>query len=126
MPTPSRSLKKSLAYAHSPAAAAHSGLREQLRNSVIHCFEFTYELSWKMPKRYLEATEASPADLDLAFITQKPMTLGRLADTRNAFENSDLPNRVDVVDWAATSEAFRKIITQDKVVIQPAASTHTP
>ncbi len=59
-------LEKSLAYAHSPAALADAGLREQLRNSVIQCFEFTYELSWKMLKRHLEATEASPAELDLA------------------------------------------------------------
>ena len=59
-------LEKSLAYAHSPAALVDAGLREQLRNSVIQCFEFTYELSWKMLKRHLEATEASPADLDLA------------------------------------------------------------
>ena len=58
-------LEKSLAYAHAPAALADAGLREQLRNSVIQCFEFTYELSWKMLKRHLEATEASPADLDL-------------------------------------------------------------
>lgn len=57
-------LDKSLAYAHSPAAMADPGLREQLRNSVIQCFEFTYELSWKMLKRHLEATEASPAELD--------------------------------------------------------------
>jgi nucleotidyltransferase substrate binding protein (TIGR01987 family) len=59
-------LEKSLAYANSPAALADTGLREQLRNSVIQCFEFTYELSWKMLKRHLEATEASPAELDLA------------------------------------------------------------
>lgn len=59
-------LEKSLAYAHTPAALADAGLGEQLRNSVIQCFEFTYELSWKMLKRYLEATEASPAELDLA------------------------------------------------------------
>ena len=59
-------LEKSLGYANSPAALADPGLREQLRNSVIQCFEFTYELSWKMLKRYLEATEASPATLDLA------------------------------------------------------------
>ena len=57
-------LEKSLDYAHSPAALADSGLREQLRNSVIQCFEFTYELCWKMLKRYLEETEASPADMD--------------------------------------------------------------
>lgn len=59
-------LEKSLAYAGSSAALADAGLREQLRNSVIQCFEFTYELSWKMLKRYLEATEASPAELDTA------------------------------------------------------------
>lgn len=59
-------LEKSLAYAHSPAALADPGLREQLRNSVIQCFEFTYELSWKMLKRYLEATEASPAEIDVS------------------------------------------------------------
>jgi nucleotidyltransferase substrate binding protein (TIGR01987 family) len=59
-------LEKSLGYAHSPAAVADAGLREQLRNSVIQCFEFTYELSWKMLKRYLEETEASPADMDLS------------------------------------------------------------
>ncbi|NDP61252.1 HI0074 family nucleotidyltransferase substrate-binding subunit [Polaromonas sp.] len=59
-------LEKSLAYAHSPAALADAGLREQLRNSVIKCLECTYELSWKMLKRYLESTEASPADLDTA------------------------------------------------------------
>lgn len=58
-------LEKSLLYAHSPAALADAGLREQLRNSVIQCFEFTYELSWKMLKRYLEETEASPGDMDL-------------------------------------------------------------
>lgn len=59
-------LEKSLSYANSPAALADPGLREQLRNSVIQCFEFTYELSWKMLKRYLEETEANPADIDIS------------------------------------------------------------
>lgn len=58
-------LDTSLAYANSPAALADAGLHEQLRNSVIQCFEFTYELCWKMLKRYLEATEPAPSDLDL-------------------------------------------------------------
>jgi nucleotidyltransferase substrate binding protein (TIGR01987 family) len=59
-------LEKSLGYANSPVAMADPGLREQLRNSVIQRFGFSYELSWKMLKRHLEATEASPAALDLA------------------------------------------------------------
>ena len=59
-------LEKSLMYANSAAARADPGLREQLRNSVIQCFEFTYELSWKMLKRYLEETEASPTEIDIS------------------------------------------------------------
>src|SRR3990167_1793958 len=30
------------------------GLKVQFRNSAIQCFEFTYELSYKMIRRYLE------------------------------------------------------------------------
>lgn len=59
-------LEKALWYANSDIARADSGLREQLRNSVIQCFEFTYELSHKMLKRYLEETAASPEEIDLS------------------------------------------------------------
>lgn len=58
-------LEKSLAYAHSDLARTDAGLREQLRNSVIQCFEFTYELSHKMLRRYLAQTAASPDEIDL-------------------------------------------------------------
>ena len=36
-----RQLEKALAYAHSDLALRDPGPREQLRNSVIQCFEFT-------------------------------------------------------------------------------------
>lgn len=58
------------------------------------------------------------SDLDLALITQQPLSLGQLAVITDAFATSDLPIRVDVVDWASTSEAFRKLIEQDRVVVQ--------
>ena len=59
-------LEKAIGYANSPLAASDPGLREQLRNSVIQCFEFTYELGHKMLKRHLEATSASPDEVDLS------------------------------------------------------------
>jgi type I restriction enzyme S subunit len=58
------------------------------------------------------------SDLDLAIITDTPLTLTRLGALEAAFSESDLPWRVDIVDWAATSEAFQKIIARDKVVLQ--------
>lgn len=59
-------LEKSLHYATSDFSRTDAGLFEQMRNSVIQCFEFTYELSYKMLKRYLEETSANPRELDLA------------------------------------------------------------
>jgi nucleotidyltransferase substrate binding protein (TIGR01987 family) len=61
-----KQLETSLQYATSSAAKADSGLFEQLRNSVIQCFEFTYELSHKMLKRYLEEITANPEEFDLS------------------------------------------------------------
>ena len=57
-------LEKSLKFSTSPLAKADSDLFEQLRNSVIQCFEFTYELSHKMLKRHLKEQSASPDDIE--------------------------------------------------------------
>lgn len=61
-----KQLEKSLEYANSSMAQSDAGLFEQLRNSVIQCFEFTYELSHKMLKRYLKETVANPDEIDLS------------------------------------------------------------
>lgn len=59
-------LEKAIGYSRSSIADNDPGLQEQLRNSVIQCFEFTYELSHKVLKRYLELTSASAEDVDAA------------------------------------------------------------
>lgn len=59
------------------------------------------------------------SDLDLAIVGEQPLPINIAADLAEAFDESELPIKVDVVDWAATSDAFRKIIEKDKVVIQP-------
>ena len=55
------------------------------------------------------------SDLDLAIITQTPLPLAKLGMLEEAFAESDLPFRVDVIDWARTREAFRAIIRQSYV-----------
>ena len=59
------------------------------------------------------------SDLDLALMTDRPLELLRLADLREAFIESDLPFKVDLVDWAAASDSFRRIIERSFVVILP-------
>jgi type I restriction enzyme S subunit len=63
-------------------------------------------------------TARDTSDLDLAIIGEKPLDFGKLAAIRDDFSESNLPYKVDVVDWATTSETFRKIIERDKVVVQ--------
>lgn len=57
------------------------------------------------------------SDLDLAVIGDTPLPLPLTAGMQEAFAQSDLPFKVDVVDWAATSGSFRAIIEQDKVAL---------
>ena len=62
------------------------------------------------------------SDLDLVVITDRPLSLAVGASLSEDFCESDLPYKVDVVDWATTSESFRKIIERDKVVVQEGKS----
>jgi type I restriction enzyme S subunit len=66
--------------------------------------------------------QAKPySDLDLAVISDRPLPLEVCAALVEDFSESDLPWKVDVVDWATTRESFRKIIAEEKVVVQRAA-----
>lgn len=58
------------------------------------------------------------SDLDLAVITNRPLPLAVSAALVDDFSESDLPWKVDMVDWATTSEAFRKVIEREKVVVR--------
>lgn len=60
------------------------------------------------------------SDLDLAIISKQPipLPLPLLAEVAEAFSESDLPWKVDLVDWATTSEQFRRVIAAEKLVIK--------
>jgi len=57
-------LESALDYFESDLAKADPILTTHLRAAAIQAFEFTYEISHKMIKRYLEATSANPTELD--------------------------------------------------------------
>jgi type I restriction enzyme S subunit len=60
------------------------------------------------------------SDLDLCIVSDRPLSFSVLGALADDFSDSELPWKVDVVDWATTSAPFRKIIERDKVVIQEA------
>lgn len=57
------------------------------------------------------------SDLDLAIMGDGPLSLDTSARLRTAFSESDLPWKVDFVDFASISHEFRDIILSDHVVL---------
>lgn len=58
------------------------------------------------------------SDLDLVIKTDSPLSAKTIAHLREAFSESDLPFKVDVVVWAGISESFRKIIQKKFEIVQ--------
>ncbi len=57
------------------------------------------------------------SDLDLAVVSTTALPTRRLALLANAFEESDLPIKVDIVDWQSTSPAFQQRIAEHHEII---------
>ncbi|MCY4583997.1 MAG: HI0074 family nucleotidyltransferase substrate-binding subunit [Chloroflexi bacterium] len=57
-------LEEALDIYNSDLASDHPHLKRHLRAAVIQAFEFTYELSFRMLRRYLELVSANPAEID--------------------------------------------------------------
>jgi type I restriction enzyme S subunit len=62
------------------------------------------------------------SDLDLVIIGKQALPIAQRAALTDDFSESDLPWRVDIVDWATTDAGFRRIIERDKFVLQEATS----
>lgn len=73
---------------------------------------------WAFGSRVSGQHKKPHSDLDLALVADTPLPLAVLGMIEDAFAESDLPFRVDVVDWARANEAFRAIIrhTHEPVV----------
>ena len=80
---------------------------------------------WAFGSR-VNGTAKETSDLDLAVIGETSLDFKTLAALRDAFSESNIPYKVDVVDWATISETFREIIRKDKVVIKRRKSSTFP
>ena len=60
------------------------------------------------------------SDLDLAIVGRQTLDADMLRHLVEAFQESDLPFRVDVLDWHAVSEKFQTIISRRYKILQSA------
>lgn len=88
-------LTTSLEYLYSPMAANDAGLRRQFRNSVIQCFEFTYELSYKMIRRQLSVILPAPStikEMNYADLMRSAAEAGLIQDVKRFLEYREMRN----------------------------------
>lgn len=71
---------------------------------------------WAFGSRY-KWTAKVHSDLDLAIVGEDKLDWIMLEDIKEAFQESNLPFRVDILDWNAISPEFKKVIEQGYEVI---------
>jgi predicted nucleotidyltransferase len=67
----------------------------------------------------VEGTARDYSDLDLVIVGQTKIDRQTLYRLEEAFAESDLPFRVDVLDRHRISDSFRQVIEEKYVVLQP-------
>ncbi len=98
-----------------PPIALSSDDWSELKRIIRHYLpNFTV---WAFGSR-VTGTYKTYSDLDLVINDEQSLSLEQMATLKDAFAESDITIRVDLVDWAATSEPFREIIQQHYVVLQ--------
>ena len=53
------------------------------------------------------------SDLDIALASSERLSLNTLGKIEEAFEESDIPFRVDILDWNALSPEFQELIAKN-------------
>jgi predicted nucleotidyltransferase len=51
------------------------------------------------------------SDLDLVIVNEEELDFNLYVELKNAFDESDLPIKVDIVEWVHLSDSFKKIIS---------------
>ncbi len=52
------------------------------------------------------------SDLDLVVMGDQPLSLRARGELRDAFDESNLPFAIDIIEWASSSAAFRRVIAE--------------
>jgi predicted nucleotidyltransferase len=63
-------------------------------------------------------TANKTSDLDLCIMGDEHISFAMLSNLRDEFSLSDLPYKVDLIDWTTVTSDFKTIITTNAVEIQ--------
>ncbi|OGS03659.1 MAG: hypothetical protein A2339_04005 [Elusimicrobia bacterium RIFOXYB12_FULL_50_12] len=58
------------------------------------------------------------SDIDLAIVEKRKISLKHLNELRDAFQESDIPYRVDIQDWRRVSREFKAVINKKYAILK--------
>jgi type I restriction enzyme S subunit len=106
----------------------HITLTAEHRRLVLNILRASFPKSTKVWVFGSRATGRARrySDLDLAIDAGRPLTLNEIAGLTEAFSDSDLPYKVDLVDWHNIDDRWRQTITAERVALTEAARPDGP
>ena len=99
--------KPDIAVSHAEWTIVRQILRQYLKDHAV----------WAFGSRVTGKNHAF-SDLDLVIVGEQALSFSTLGDLRQAFDESDLPWQVDIVDWHYIGDSFRRIIDSHKIRFQ--------
>ena len=69
---------------------------------------------WAFGSR-VKGTARKTSDLDVCVDNKAPLSFEALATLRDAFSESNIPYKLDVVDWHTIEDSFRAIIVAERL-----------
>jgi len=76
---------------------------------------------WAYGPRLTGVNLTPETELDLAVITETPLSFEAMTAVEKAFAESGLSFRVDIIDWVKLPESMQKQIKKEHEVVQAAA-----
>jgi len=86
---------------------------QQILQSLVPDYE-VWAFGSRVHKRGLKPF----SDLDIVLLTEHPLDMSHYGMIKEAFSESDLPFRVDIVDWSLLSDSFQELIRKEHERIQ--------
>jgi len=76
---------------------------------------------WAFGSR-IKGTARPFSDLDLVVVNDRPLTAQARAELNYALSESNLPIKMDLIEWARTSPDFRDVILQNHQILKAKAA----
>jgi len=75
--------------------------------------QYLQKTPWRIFGSRAKGSAKRYSDLDIALLTEKPISLALLSALEEAFADSDLSFKIDLVDWQRLTPEFQKKIQSE-------------